>query len=540
MNKTSQSTKAESEAPSAKHARPGSVAGIEAQLGNRTTGALLDSASASRGRPLEPSVQRTMESAFQEDFSSVQVHTPESVPRGVQAATTGQHIVFGRGQYAPHTERGRRLIAHELAHVVQQSGSPRGSGPSTHLERQADRAADAALAGARPFVSAASTPAMQFRIEPEDVAAEMVGQTFEVIAAHTSGNVTLAPGDHVKVDAWDADAIHSVRVTVLTGASAAQSLVVPQRILKPLAAHVAGVAPYSAGVAKQAGVVKKTEDDLAKFQATKGQFKTKKAQAGFAKEEHRREALLVKRRDVLNRKEIQEQMFNRSDAVIAKEVAAANTSHGLTGKDALDPNLFKAQLFEESELGTAGQFMSDPPTDPVSTRFNLGQVIDSSALALLTLMEREQPALIAKFNLSNIRKDLASAQKEKETLETKQNRTPAEDARLDVLRKKAHQNWETFLWQYVAPGQTLGFNDAVADLFASGNPTPKNLDYEFWIHLAVLWLFEKKKSGMSWPNAIKAYNGSGAAAAHYKRAIVRRAAGASSRQAAGKEFIPTR
>ncbi len=543
MNKASKSARKESESASTKQPRPAishPVAGIEAQVGNRTIGALLESASSNRGRPLEKGVQKKMETAFGEDFSSVRVHTPESVPRAVQAATTGQHLVFGRGQYAPHSERGRRLIAHELAHVVQQSRSSSRSTSGGHLERQADRAADAAIAGTRPFVSATSTPTLQFRIEPEDVASEMVGHTFEVIAAHTSGSITLATGDQVRVDAWDADAIHSVRVTVLTGKAAGQSLVVPQRILKPAATPVAGVAPYGAGVASQAKVVKKGEDDLAAFQATKASFKTKKAKERFAKEETRQEGLLARRRDVLNRKEIQEEMFNRFDAVIAREVSAANTSHGLKGADALDPNLFKAQLFEESEIGTAGEFMSVPPTTPVMSRFNLGQVIDSSAIALLTLMEREQVALITKYKLGNIRADLSAAQTEKHTLETKHHRTAAEEATLNSLQQKAHRNWEIFLWQYVPTGETKGFADAVAELFASGGGTPKNLDYEFWIHVAVLWLFEKKKSGMSWPDAIKAYNGSGARAEHYKLAIVRRAAGAASGQAAGTEFIPTR
>jgi hypothetical protein len=516
------------------------VAGIEAQLGNRTTTALLDSASSNRGHSLEPGVQKRMESAFGEDFSSVRVHTPESVPRGVDAGTAGRHIIFGRGHYAPHTERGRRLIAHELAHVVQQSRSSHGGPANAHLEHQADRAADASLAGTRPFVSAASTPAIQFRIAPEDVASEMVGQTFQVIAAHTTGKVTLAIGDQVKVDAWDADAAHSVRVKVLTGKSNGQSLVVPQRILKPLATPAAGVAPYSAGVASQAKVVEKAEDDLAAFQATKGSFKTKKSKENFAKEEQRQEDLLVKRRDLLNRRQIQEELFNRFDSVIAREVVAANVSHGLKGKDALDPNLVKAQLFQESEIGTSGEFMSVPPIHAVMTRFNLGQVIDSSAVALLTLLEREQPALITKFKLGNLRKDLAAAQGEKHTLESKHHRSSAEDTRLNVLNGKAQHNWESFIWQYVPTGEAHGFADAVTELFASGRPTPKNLDYEFWIHLAVLWLFEKKKSGISWPDAIKAYNGSGARAEHYKRAIVKRATGAATSQSAGKEFIPTR
>ena len=364
------------------------------------------------------------------------------------------------------------------------------------------------------------------KIKPEDAASEMVGQTFEVMDSFTSGSATLSSGDQVKVEKWDASSEHDVEVTVLTGKAAGQKLKVPQRILQPAHTAVAGVSPYSAGVKSQAKTVKKAEDELTAFEATKGSFKTDAAKKKFAAEEKRQQDLLTRRRDALNRKEIQEQMFNRFDAIIAREVAAANTAHGLTGKDALDPNLLKAQLFEESELGTAGEFMSVPPTNPVMTRFNLGEVIDSSGMALLTYMEREQTALVTKYNLGNLRKDLIAAQNEKNKLESKPSRSPAEESRLQVLTKKAGRSWEVFIWEYVASGQTQGFQDAVNELFSG--PSAKNVDYAFWIHLAILWLFEKKKSGKSWPDTIKAYNGSGAQAEHYKAAIVKRAADAAS------------
>jgi hypothetical protein len=68
-----------------------------------------------------------MEQRFGHDFSGVRVHsgaTAEQSARDVNARayTVGHNIVFGAGQFAPITHEGRRLIAHELAHVVQQSG----------------------------------------------------------------------------------------------------------------------------------------------------------------------------------------------------------------------------------------------------------------------------------------------------------------------------------------------------------------------------------------------------------------------------------
>jgi hypothetical protein len=88
----------------------------------------VDRVLASSGRPLEPALKQDMEQRFGHDFSHVRVHTgteAEQSARDVNAHayTVGHNIVFASGQFAPGTHDGRRLIAHELAHVVQQSGS---------------------------------------------------------------------------------------------------------------------------------------------------------------------------------------------------------------------------------------------------------------------------------------------------------------------------------------------------------------------------------------------------------------------------------
>lgn len=80
------------------------------------------------GRPLEATVRRDMESRFGRDFSRVRVHSGAAAERsalavGALAYTVGPDIVFGAGQFAPHAPEGRHLIAHELAHVVQQAGA---------------------------------------------------------------------------------------------------------------------------------------------------------------------------------------------------------------------------------------------------------------------------------------------------------------------------------------------------------------------------------------------------------------------------------
>ena len=109
------------------------------------------------GQPLDAGTRAFMESRFQHDFSKVRVHAGDDAAASAKsinahAYATGRHVVFDRGGYAPDTEAGRKLLAHELAHVVQQRGDPdrrpteigRADDPA---EREADAIADRALAG---------------------------------------------------------------------------------------------------------------------------------------------------------------------------------------------------------------------------------------------------------------------------------------------------------------------------------------------------------------------------------------------------------
>jgi outer membrane protein OmpA-like peptidoglycan-associated protein len=82
------------------------------------------------GQPLDRSTRAFLEPRFNRDFADVRIHTGADAARSAAAVqahayTVGNDIVFGSGRYAPHTESGRSLLAHELAHVIQQE---RGSG----------------------------------------------------------------------------------------------------------------------------------------------------------------------------------------------------------------------------------------------------------------------------------------------------------------------------------------------------------------------------------------------------------------------------
>jgi hypothetical protein len=86
------------------------------------------------------------------DLSEVRVHTDDTADQlnrsvAARAFATGTDVYFAKGEYAPGSADGDRLIAHELAHVVQQRGAPAGgsltvSEPGDTLEREADDVAD--------------------------------------------------------------------------------------------------------------------------------------------------------------------------------------------------------------------------------------------------------------------------------------------------------------------------------------------------------------------------------------------------------------
>jgi len=82
-----------------------------------------------KGRPLPPSMRTFFEPRFGHDFSQVRIHTDARAVRSAQALsarafTIGHDIVFGTGQFTPGTVDGKRLLAHELTHIVQQNALP--------------------------------------------------------------------------------------------------------------------------------------------------------------------------------------------------------------------------------------------------------------------------------------------------------------------------------------------------------------------------------------------------------------------------------
>ena len=95
----------------------------------------------SPGQPLDAAARDFMESRFGHDFSRVRVHTDQTAAESAQAIRArayalGDDLVFGAGQYVPASDGGRRLLAHELAHVIGQRLSP---GPGVIQRAKADQ-----------------------------------------------------------------------------------------------------------------------------------------------------------------------------------------------------------------------------------------------------------------------------------------------------------------------------------------------------------------------------------------------------------------
>jgi Domain of unknown function (DUF4157) len=142
----------------------------------------------SGGDALDSGTREDMEARFGHDFGDVRVHTDDQATESARsvnahAYTVGSDVVFQRDRYAPGSEDGRKMLAHELTHVIQQRSGPvdgapapggiRISDPSDPFERQAASTAEQIVSGPAPAAGsmAAPAPAVQ-RQEAEEEPAE--------------------------------------------------------------------------------------------------------------------------------------------------------------------------------------------------------------------------------------------------------------------------------------------------------------------------------------------------------------------------------
>ena len=163
---------------------PAAVMHLQKTAGNASVSAALeeqeqpslvkDVVGSGCGSPLDRDTRGFMESRLGADFSDVRVHTDAKASesaRSVQAHayTVGTDVVFQSGQYTPESDSGKKMLAHELTHVVQQrsgpvAGTPAPGGikishPSDTFEQAAESSADRAMSSQGPATQSPATPA---------------------------------------------------------------------------------------------------------------------------------------------------------------------------------------------------------------------------------------------------------------------------------------------------------------------------------------------------------------------------------------------
>lgn len=164
--------------PARERPREETIQAASRETGRTTAPPIVEEALADGGGSLPGRLRADMEHRFGHDFGHVRLHThvraaESAAAVGASAYTVGRDVVFAAGTYAPDTRAGRRLIAHELAHVVQQDGtrasSSHGRGIALGavddpLERQAEIAARRASEDAEPRPAGASLSAGMRRV----------------------------------------------------------------------------------------------------------------------------------------------------------------------------------------------------------------------------------------------------------------------------------------------------------------------------------------------------------------------------------------
>ena len=495
------------------------------------------------GQPLSESERGFFEPRFGYDFGQVRVHTDANAAESARvvsarAFTLGHDVVFGAGHYTPGTSKGQRLLAHELTHVVQQE---------------------------------LSFPGVVQRFAPEDAAKEMIGKTFLLIKDLKVSGLTLSKGSSVVITAWS-----NTKTTVtanFTSGSKVTSVTINKNFLVPAGDTKSGLSQYHAGVEgiekKYAKLEKKISDQekvVSDWKTEEKKYTTEKGHSEWQRQmdvkqtelkdlkykltgEGYTSATLPERlkttvggkkvsitpqSTLLNKALIEETMFNAFDASIVNWVAFYNKSISSPKKwPALDASLVKSMLYQESHMGTHGNFLIPPPYTKGQrmTRFNIGQAIDSSGPQQILMIKEISPSIATKHNLDQVTKDMFAAQARRKELVAKGKAIkPDEQVELDIINSRSNNglHWNNFFtsdprWK------------AAVEEFFTETIKARNLDYDYWIRTAIRWLFEKRGSVRDWDAAIKAYNGSGAKAEIYKKDVIGRSGAA---KAAKGNFIP--
>ena len=182
--------------------------------------ASVDRVLASGGRPLDSALQQDMEQRFGHDFSRVRIHSGGAAGQSTQdvnahAYTVGHNVVFGAGRFAPGTHEGRRLIAHELTHVVQQNGSAKsvqrqmitplaaGGGYGGLMDRDRRATTEADTSGGESAGAASTGPTIYMCSKALDTSPLGSHAFFRIGGVGTgTPTISLQPIDTLMADCW--------------------------------------------------------------------------------------------------------------------------------------------------------------------------------------------------------------------------------------------------------------------------------------------------------------------------------------------------
>jgi hypothetical protein len=452
------------------------------------------------GSPLPDDVKQQMEADIGADFSKVRIHTGGDAAQlsssiQAQAFTHGNDIYFNEGKYNPGSSSGKHLLAHELAHTVQQRGAP----------------------------------AIQRAFTPEDAAQEMVGRKFAINTALKSGDDPIPAGTSIVITSWS-NTDPTVTGKIVLG-NKAKIVKVDKCYLDTVANSVQGISGYKAGVKGVETTIGANAKALADYEAQRGVYEKasktdKTAMPRFNKELERQKGAQEKRYADLNQKLIQETMYNAFDPQIKNWVDYYHEQIGKgRGWVKLDYNLVKSMVFQETQMGTAGVHLNAIPKseDDRKTRYNLIQAIDSSGDILSLMINEIDPQLFSKYNIATVKTDLIKAQARLPELLKKENLkkiTVDEAKELIELKYRSgynngDTNWNTFYWT------DQNFAKAWSE-FNHKSAKKRNVDYDFWLRAGIRWLYEKRRAVSSWEEAIRAFNGSGPDARAYRDSVVTR------------------
>ncbi len=216
-------------------------------------------AAAGTGQPLDASTQARMREQLGRPLDHVRVHTDLDASRSAdslsaRAVTTGADIYFGRGEYAPHQSAGRELLAHELAHVVQQEGAAASGGASTvtspgdDAERAADIVARTVSRGQRvprSMLAKAATrvPTFARQQRPDQVDASL-NSSLEIEDSH-QGELGMV---------FERRLVHHRTLSIHTADGITAELIVNGEAILPLTAGTSGSIDSQLDVATHSGI----------------------------------------------------------------------------------------------------------------------------------------------------------------------------------------------------------------------------------------------------------------------------------------------